>query len=188
MLFVYTIIFFTIVFWLSLNPSKLVDRIGNVLTPILLLSIFLLFVKSVFTPLGQSGPAMQEYQTSPIFKGFMEGYLTMDTISALAFGIIVVNAIRSKGVNDRKSIAIATAKQGLLPLQGSYLYTVHSAGLGQLASRSDMQKWRTATYCYRTTIIRSIRFAPIISYRYTRLFNDMRWTRICVRTNIFQHY
>ena len=25
-LFVYTIIFFTIVFWLSLNPSKLVDR------------------------------------------------------------------------------------------------------------------------------------------------------------------
>ena len=185
MLFVYTIIFFTIVFWLSLNPSKLVDRIGNVLTPILLLSIFLLFVKSVFTPLGQSGPAMQEYQTSPIFKGFMEGYLTMDTISALAFGIIVVNAIRSKGVNDRKSIAIATAKQGLLPLQGSYLYTVHSAGLGQLASRSDMQKWRTATYCYRTTIIRSIRFAPIISYRYTRLFNDMRWTRICVRPIFF---
>lgn len=63
-LFVYTIIFFAIVFWLSLNPSKLVDRIGNILTPILLLSIFLLFVKSVFTPLGQSGPAMQEYQTS----------------------------------------------------------------------------------------------------------------------------
>lgn len=47
-LFVYTIIFFAIVYWLSLNPSKLVDRIGNILTPILLLSIFLLFVKSVF--------------------------------------------------------------------------------------------------------------------------------------------
>ena len=44
-LFVYTIIFFAIVYWLSLNPSKLVDRIGNILTPILLLSIFLLFVK-----------------------------------------------------------------------------------------------------------------------------------------------
>ncbi len=67
-LFVYTIIFFAIVYWLSLNPSKLVDRIGNILTPILLLSIFLLFVKSVFTPLGQSGPAMQEYQTSPDFQ------------------------------------------------------------------------------------------------------------------------
>ena len=132
-LFVYTIIFFTIVFWLSLNPSKLVDRIGNVLTPILLLSIFLLFVKSVFTPLGQSGPAMQEYQTSPIFKGFMEGYLTMDTISALAFGIIVVNAIRSKGVNDRKSIAIATAKAGLIAATG--LVLVYGA-LGWLGATS----------------------------------------------------
>ncbi len=132
-LFVYTIIFFTIVFWLSLNPSKLVDRIGNVLTPILLLSIFLLFVKGVFTPLGQSGPAMQEYQTSPIFKGFMEGYLTMDTISALAFGIIVVNAIRSKGVNDRKSIAIATAKAGLIAATG--LVLVYGA-LGWLGATS----------------------------------------------------
>ncbi|PDY48258.1 branched-chain amino acid transport system II carrier protein [Bacillus pseudomycoides] len=120
-LFIYTVIFFTIVFWLSLNPSKLVDRIGNVLTPILLFSIFLLFVKSVFTPLGNSGPSMQEYQTSPIFKGFMEGYLTMDTISALAFGIIVVNAIRSKGVEDRKAVAIATTKAGLIAAAGLVL-------------------------------------------------------------------
>ncbi|MED1622860.1 branched-chain amino acid transport system II carrier protein BrnQ3 [Bacillus pseudomycoides] len=120
-LFIYTVIFFTIVFWLSLNPSKLVDRIGNVLTPILLFSIFLLFVKNVFTPLGNSGPAMQEYQTSPIFKGFMEGYLTMDTISALAFGIIVVNAIRSKGVEDRKAVAIATTKAGLIAATGLVL-------------------------------------------------------------------
>ncbi|PEY30285.1 branched-chain amino acid transport system II carrier protein [Bacillus cereus] len=120
-LLIYTIIFFAIVYWLSLNPSKLVDRIGNVLTPILLLSIFVLFVKSVFTPLGQSGPAMQEYQTSPIFKGFMEGYLTMDTISALAFGIIVVNTIRSKGVKDRKAIAIATTKAGLIAAIGLVL-------------------------------------------------------------------
>lgn len=76
---------------------------------------------------------MQEYQTSPIFKGFMEGYLTMDTISALAFGIIVVNAIRSKGVNDRKSIAIATAKAGLIAATG--LVLVYGA-LGWLGATS----------------------------------------------------
>nr|WP_144561719.1 branched-chain amino acid transport system II carrier protein [Bacillus mycoides] len=120
-LFTYTVVFFAIVYWLSLNPSKLVARIGNVLTPILLLSIFFLFIKSVFTPLGESGPAMQEYQTSPTFKGFMEGYLTMDTISALAFGIIVVNSIRSQGVKDRKTIAIATTKAGLIAAIGLVL-------------------------------------------------------------------
>lgn len=185
-LFVYTIIFFTIVFWLSLNPSKLVDRIGNVLTPILLLSIFLLFVKSVFTPLGQSGPAMQEYQTSPIFKGFMEGYLTMDTISALAFGIIVVNAIRSKGVNDRKSIAIATAKAGLIAATG--LVLVYGA-LGWLGATSVSLGYAKNGGQLLTVIVQQLfgpyGFAPIISYRYTRLFNDMRWTRICVQPIFF---
>lgn len=129
-LFVYTLIFFTIVYWLSLNPSKLVDRVGNVLTPILLFSIFLLFAKSVFTPLGQPGPAMPEYENSPIFKGFMEGYLTMDTISALAFGIIVVNTIRSKGVTSRKAIAIATTKAGLIAATGLILVYVALGWLG----------------------------------------------------------
>lgn len=123
-----------------MNPSKLVDRIGNILTPILLLSIFLLFVKSVFTPLGQSGPAMQEYQTSPIFKGFMEGYLTMDTISALAFGIIVVNTIRSKGVRIVNPLPSQQPKLDLLLLLASYLYMVRLAGSVQLVSRSDMQR------------------------------------------------
>ncbi|MGI2789440.1 branched-chain amino acid transport system II carrier protein BrnQ3 [Bacillus cytotoxicus] len=129
-LFVYTVVFFSLVYWLSLNPSKLVDRIGNILTPILLFSIFLLFVKSVFTPLGPSGPAMQDYVTSPTFKGFMEGYLTMDTISALAFGIIVVNAIRSKGVEDRKTVAIATTKAGLVAAIGLILVYVALGWLG----------------------------------------------------------
>ena len=57
----------------------------------------------------------------------------MDTISALAFGIIVVNAIRSKGVNDRKSIAIATAKAGLIAATG--LVLVYGA-LGWLGTTS----------------------------------------------------
>ena len=51
-LFVYTIIFFTIVFWLSLNPSKLVDRIGNVLTPILLLLFSYCLLKVYLHHLG----------------------------------------------------------------------------------------------------------------------------------------
>ncbi|MDR4369485.1 branched-chain amino acid transport system II carrier protein, partial [Bacillus cereus] len=42
-------------------------------------------------------------------------------ISALAFGIIVLNAILSKGVNDRKSIVIATAKARLIAATGLVL-------------------------------------------------------------------
>ena len=36
-LLIYTIVFFVIVGWLSLNPSKIVDRVGKVMTPLLLI-------------------------------------------------------------------------------------------------------------------------------------------------------
>lgn len=129
-LYIYTIIFFTVVYWISLNPSKLVDRIGTIVTPILLGSIFLLFAKSVMTPLGEAEQATGAYANSPIFKGFMEGYLTMDTISALVFGIIVVNAIRSGGIDDKKTVAIATTKAALIAAIGLVLVYIALGWLG----------------------------------------------------------
>ena len=45
-------IFFGISLWLSISPQKLVNRIGNVLTPALLLVILLLIIKSFVTPIG----------------------------------------------------------------------------------------------------------------------------------------
>ena len=43
-LLVFSLVFFLIAFWLASNPSKLVERIGKVLTPSLLSLIVLLFV------------------------------------------------------------------------------------------------------------------------------------------------
>lgn len=34
------------------------------------------------------------YATSPLAKGFLDGYLTMDTIAALNFGIVIALAIK----------------------------------------------------------------------------------------------
>ena len=38
-LLIYCIVFFVIVGWLSLNPSKIVDRVGKLMTPVLLISL-----------------------------------------------------------------------------------------------------------------------------------------------------
>ncbi|MCG7407192.1 branched-chain amino acid transport system II carrier protein [Paenibacillus sp. ACRRX] len=113
-LFLYTFLFFVLVFWLSLNPSKLVGTIGSILTPLLLLSIAALFIAAMLFPLGESGPALNEYVDSPGIKGFMEGYLTLDAIAALAFGIIVINSIRDQGVEDKKMITKATIQAGVI--------------------------------------------------------------------------
>nr|WP_242705547.1 branched-chain amino acid transport system II carrier protein [Pontibacillus sp. ALD_SL1] len=36
--------------------------------------------------------------------GFTEGYNTMDALATLAFRIVVINAIKSKGMTDPKAI------------------------------------------------------------------------------------
>ncbi len=112
-LFIFTLIFFSVAYWLSLTPAKLVDRMGKFLTPILLVLISLIFIASIFRPLGSYGVATEEYVNSPFVKGFLDGYLTMDTIAALNFGIVIALAIKSKGVKDEKAIISTSVKAGV---------------------------------------------------------------------------
>lgn len=113
-LFIYTLVFFAVAYWLSLSPSKLVDRMGKVLTPTLLLLILLMVIGSFVKPLGGYGVATNGYEVSSFFKGFLDGYLTMDTIAALNFGIVIALAIKSKGVEDDKTVISLSIKAGLI--------------------------------------------------------------------------
>lgn len=113
-LFIYTLIFFAIAYWLSMSPGKLVDRMGKILTPTLLCLILIMVIGSFIKPLGGYGVAVNGYEVSSFFKGFMDGYLTMDTIAALNFGIVIALAIRSKGVSDDKAVVSLSIKAGLI--------------------------------------------------------------------------
>ncbi|MBP1969785.1 LIVCS family branched-chain amino acid:cation transporter [Virgibacillus natechei] len=113
-LFIFTAIFFIFVFIVSLNPSQMVDHIGQYLTPLLLLAIVALSIGGILvlnTPLSTPSPT---YESSPFFTGFVEGYLTMDAIAALAFGIVVVNAFKDRGITSRHNLVKATLKAGIV--------------------------------------------------------------------------
>ncbi|MGN7470572.1 branched-chain amino acid transport system II carrier protein [Brevibacillus sp. SAFN-007a] len=112
-LLVYTLVFFLIVFWLSLSPSKLVDRFGKLLTPVLLALIALIYVKSLVTPLGPMGTPTGKYGTNPIVQGFLDGYLTMDALAALVFGIVIANTLRAKGMTDTKMLSASMIRAGI---------------------------------------------------------------------------
>lgn len=133
MLMLYTVIFFSLVLWFSLSPSKLVDRFGKLLTPILLCMIFIIFVKSLLTPMGSFGDTAEVYQDSPLLKGFLDGYLTMDALASLVFGIVVANTIRAKGVEDQKSVSKYMMLAGLGA--GTLLAVIYSI-LGYLGASS----------------------------------------------------
>ncbi|WP_017245266.1 branched-chain amino acid transport system II carrier protein [Stutzerimonas stutzeri] len=99
-LFIYTLMFFAAMLFLVLNPGQLVNRIGKFITPVLLAALLVLGGAAIFAPAGEVGAASESYRASPLIKGFLEGYLTMDTLGALVFGIVIATAIRDRGVTE----------------------------------------------------------------------------------------
>ena len=99
-LFVYTLVYFTAVLLLSLNPGRLVDRVGKVITPVLIVALLALGGAALFAPAGAIGEASGAYREQPLVQGFLQGYLTMDALGALVFGIVIANAVRARGITD----------------------------------------------------------------------------------------
>lgn len=121
----YSAAFFTIALLLALRPDKLTQRLGKILTPCLLGLILIIFLGCVIRPIGDYGMPVNSYERNPLVKGFLEGYLTMDTIAALNFGIIIALNIRAMGVTDEEEVVKSTIQAGLLA--GVILLCVYSA-------------------------------------------------------------
>lgn len=117
-LLIFTLAFFFLAWVLSLNPSNIMVWIGKVLNPLFLVFLAFLIVSAFIKPMGDIAalPIQESYQKNPIFKGFTEGYNTMDVLASLAFGIIVVNTIKNLGVTNTTDIAKDTFKAGFISL------------------------------------------------------------------------
>ena len=61
---VFLAIFMGLTLWLSISPNKLVDRIGTVITPVLLLSMVILIIASLVNPMGSAQAPTEVYSTS----------------------------------------------------------------------------------------------------------------------------
>lgn len=129
-LFLTTLIFFALVLYLALNPSKLVDRVGKVLTPLLLIVIVLLAVKSFITPIGPIGEAQGPYATQAFAKGFTEGYLTLDVLASLVFGILIVQSLATNGITNRIKQVKMTINAGFIAAIGLAFVYISLAYIG----------------------------------------------------------
>ncbi|WP_270179599.1 branched-chain amino acid transport system II carrier protein [Alkalihalobacillus sp. CinArs1] len=129
-LLIYTLIFFGLTFWFALNPTQLVDRIGNILTPILIVVLGSLIVGAFVNLPDELSTPREGYQNGVFFKGFLDGYLTMDAIAALVFGIVIIKAVNDKGVTNKKVVAFSVLKAGLLAAVGLTIIYLSLAYIG----------------------------------------------------------
>ena len=102
-LFVFTVIYFALALWIAMNPSKILDSIGRILTPVFAIMIVMVIVAGALK-YGAHSPqvASQAYQASAFGKGFLEGYNTLDALASVAFSVVAVVTLNQLGFKSKK--------------------------------------------------------------------------------------
>lgn len=103
---IFLLVFFLLTYWLAATPSKLVDRVGKILTPALLAVILLLIVQSFISPLGTPQAPTKNYATpvTAVMQGILDGYNTLDAIASFIFATLVISFVKEGGVTQPKAI------------------------------------------------------------------------------------
>lgn len=111
----FSLLFFALVLFFSLRPGQIMTWIGKVLTPLFLVCLGILLVRALLSPAGRIAEIAPQagYVDDALFTGLLEGYNTMDALAGLAFGIVVVEAVRSLGAEEPEEIAKNTVKAGI---------------------------------------------------------------------------
>ncbi|QEA34047.1 branched-chain amino acid transport system II carrier protein [Leuconostoc carnosum] len=118
-LFLFSAIFFGIVYWLGSHEHNITKYIGKYLNPIFIFLLAVIFLLAIFNPMGQlSHTPNIAYQTQAFSSAFLEGYNTLDALAALAFGITIVRAIQMMGFEDTATISKITVKTGFIAILG----------------------------------------------------------------------
>ncbi|MEJ2766413.1 branched-chain amino acid transport system II carrier protein [Photobacterium sp. MCCC 1A19761] len=120
----FSILFCTLSLLLAIRPGKIVDIIGKFMTPGLIIMLSALVVAALFDPQGTTTSAREGYQDTPLTQGLLEGYMTLDAIAAVAFGWVIIQAIKAKGVHAPAKIrrySYVIAGIYILLMSGCYL-------------------------------------------------------------------
>lgn len=115
-LMLFSIGFFAVAMMLALNPGKLIDSVGKLITPMLVLILAAIAIGVFVFPQGDINTTSQ--MTNPLVRGFKEGYQTMDTLGALVFGIVIISSLQQRGIKDKTLITKYTIQAGLIAAIG----------------------------------------------------------------------
>ena len=159
--------FFAVALALAFNPHGLIDKLGKWLTPALLILLVVLVALAAMRLHPTETDAINKYATHPLSTGLIEGYFTMDSLASLAFGILVVSALRhstkATGSTLARLVSIAACGAGLLlgliyvglGLVGHLIPNSHSYSNGAelLAAAAEQTMGRTGLIIFGAIVL-----------------------------------
>ncbi|OFT72883.1 branched-chain amino acid transporter [Corynebacterium sp. HMSC05C01] len=110
---IFNIVFFGIALALSWNPSTIMEKLGKFLTPALVILLVIMISVAAFRWTAEPVTPQEPYDNGPLTSGLLEGYLTMDSIAALAFSIVVISTLRGHGFKEGTPLVSGTIAAGV---------------------------------------------------------------------------
>ena len=131
---IFSIIFFGITFIFTIGQSKVVDVVGKIFTPILLIGLVILIVAGIVNPIGEvtQDPIISQGLFS---EGLMQGYQTLDSIGASSTGVMVMATIMAKGYSSKKEQRAVLYKANIV---AAVLLIIIYGGLCYLGTKASM--------------------------------------------------
>jgi LIVCS family branched-chain amino acid:cation transporter len=124
------LVFFALNLYFAYNRSKVIDRLGKYLAPVLILFMVILIVKGLMSPLA--APVSPGSSTA-FTDGILNGYNTMNALGAALFGLWMINELSMRGVKEKGTFSVNLIVIGAIT---AFALLLTSIGLTYLGASS----------------------------------------------------
>jgi len=91
-------VFFALNYWVAFNRAQVIDRLGKILSPALIIFMAVLIIKGIVSPIG---PVPATGSGNPLADGVLNGYNTMNALGAALFGGWILKELHLRGITDK---------------------------------------------------------------------------------------
>ncbi len=130
-LFATLAIFFALNYWVAYNRAQVIDRLGKVLSPALIVFMAVLIIKGVVAPIAAVPATGSE---NPLADGVLNGYNTMNALGAALFGGWILKELAIRGIDDKGAQSRNLAYIGPIVAFGLLITSTGITYLGATAS------------------------------------------------------
>lgn len=93
-LYIFVPVYFLASLYFAIDHSNVLDKLGQILTPCLLLVLAIIVIWAIVDPMAAP---VDRAIAAPFYLGFVTGYQTGDVFTGLLFAVLFIDGLRAKG-------------------------------------------------------------------------------------------
>ncbi len=115
----FNLLFYALSYWFLSGRADTMDKIGNILFPVLIAIVVFVIGKGLITPISTDWQP-KNYEQSAVAYGLLQGYQTGDLPAALMFGLVILQGIHKAGIEknrvNKNLIRVGLVGMGMLAI------------------------------------------------------------------------